>query len=106
VDYKLFLNALGLVIFAAFFWLTARRGATDPVCGMKVDRQTAVRSGSLYFCSEHCRHEFEQRRRAALSAGAAADSGDTSTQSAPQASHATEASRTAGSVDRAHRGHV
>jgi uncharacterized membrane protein YraQ (UPF0718 family) len=34
LDYKLFLNVLGLVIFAALFWLTARRGATDPVCGM------------------------------------------------------------------------
>jgi uncharacterized membrane protein YraQ (UPF0718 family) len=29
VDYKLFLNLLGLVIFAALFWLTARRGAPD-----------------------------------------------------------------------------
>jgi hypothetical protein len=38
VDYKLALNVLGVAIFAALFWLTARRGATDPVCGMKVDR--------------------------------------------------------------------
>lgn len=42
IDYKLALNVLGAVIFAALFWLTARRGATDPVCGMKVDRDTAV----------------------------------------------------------------
>ena len=28
VDYKLFLNVLGFVVFAALFWLTARRGAT------------------------------------------------------------------------------
>ena len=59
VDYKLFLNVLGFVIFGALFWLTARRGATDPVCGMKVDRSTAVtasRDGHTYFfCSEHCR---------------------------------------------------
>ena len=27
------------------FWLTARRGATDPVCGMKVDRAKAVTQG-------------------------------------------------------------
>src|SRR5256885_3509867 len=33
VDYKLFANALGLVVFAALFYLTIRRGATDPVCG-------------------------------------------------------------------------
>src|SRR5579875_440630 len=38
VNYKLGLNVLALAIFAALFWLTARRGATDPVCGMKVDR--------------------------------------------------------------------
>jgi hypothetical protein len=33
---------LGLVIFAALLWLTARRGATNPVCGMKVDRAEAL----------------------------------------------------------------
>ena len=57
------LNVLGLVVFAALFWLTARRGATDPVCGMKVDRAKAVRQDlageSFYFCSEHCLHAFE-----------------------------------------------
>ena len=37
-DYKLFLNLLGLVVFAVLFALTARRGATDPVCGMGADR--------------------------------------------------------------------
>ena len=62
-DYKLWLNLLGLVIFAALFWLTIRRGATDPVCGMKVDRSKAVRlehAGRTYFfCSEHCRSQFE-----------------------------------------------
>jgi hypothetical protein len=42
VDYKLALNVLGVLIFAALFWLTARRGATDPVCGMTVDRDKAV----------------------------------------------------------------
>ena len=35
VNYKLVLNVLGLAIFAALFWLTARRGATDPTCGME-----------------------------------------------------------------------
>jgi YHS domain-containing protein len=62
-DYKLALNILGLAIFAALFWLTARRGATDPVCGMKVDRARAVTTElggqTYYFCSEHCLHAFE-----------------------------------------------
>jgi uncharacterized protein len=63
VNYKLALNILGLVIFGGFFWLTARRGATDPVCGMKVDRAKALSAGiegkRFYFCSEHCLHAFE-----------------------------------------------
>ena len=63
VNYKLLLNVLGLVIFAALFWLTARRGVTDPVCGMKVDKAKAIRmdfgAESFYFCSEHCLHAFE-----------------------------------------------
>ena len=63
VDYKLALNVLGLAIFAGLFWLTARRGATDPVCGMQVDRQKAVSKEfggqTYYFCSEHCLHAFE-----------------------------------------------
>jgi uncharacterized membrane protein YraQ (UPF0718 family)/YHS domain-containing protein len=62
-DYKLFLNLFGLVIFAGLFWLTMRRGVTDPVCGMKVDRAkalTAQHDGRIYhFCSEHCRDRFE-----------------------------------------------
>ena len=63
VDYKLALNVLGLVIFAALFSLTARRGATDPVCGMKVDRDKAATKefagDTYYFCSAHCLHAFE-----------------------------------------------
>jgi len=68
VNYKLFLNVLGLVIFGAFFWLTARRGVTDPVCGMKVDRAKAIRMDfgeeAFYFCSAHCLHAFEVDPRA------------------------------------------
>ena len=41
LDYKLVLNVLALVVFAALFGLTMRRGATDPVCGMTVDREKA-----------------------------------------------------------------
>jgi uncharacterized protein len=63
VDYKLALNLLGLAIFAGLFWLTARRGATDPVCGMTVDRDKAVTKEfggrTYYFCSNHCLHAFE-----------------------------------------------
>jgi uncharacterized protein len=62
-DYKLWLNLLGLLIFAALFYLTARRGVTDPVCGMKVDRSNAVvkevEGEKLYFCSDSCWHAYE-----------------------------------------------
>jgi uncharacterized protein len=63
VNYKLGLNLLGLVVFAGLFWLTGRRGATDPVCGMRVDRASAVTGRvageTYYFCSDHCMHTFE-----------------------------------------------
>ncbi len=66
VDYKLFLNILGLAIFAALMRLTMRRGATDPVCGMKVDRAKAVRErtadGTAFFCSEACRDAYVRPR--------------------------------------------
>ncbi len=63
VDYKLALNLAGLAVFAALFWLTVRRGATDPVCGMKVDRAKALAlehgGRTVHFCSSHCLHAFE-----------------------------------------------
>jgi len=63
LDYKLALNVLGLAIFAALFGLTARRGVTDPVCGMKVDRDKAVTKElageTFYFCTQRCLHSFE-----------------------------------------------
>ena len=62
VNYKLFLNVLGTVVFVALFWITSRRGATDPVCGMTVDRSkaltTVVDGKTLYFCSERCRQSY------------------------------------------------
>jgi hypothetical protein len=62
LDYKAVLNALGLILFVTLFAMTVRRGATDPVCGMTVDKAnalTAERDGrTYYFCSEHCRHAF------------------------------------------------
>jgi uncharacterized membrane protein YraQ (UPF0718 family)/YHS domain-containing protein len=63
VNYKLFLNVIGLVVFAALVALTVRRGATDPVCGMAVDRAKAARreyaGRTFFFCSEHCAHAFD-----------------------------------------------
>jgi uncharacterized membrane protein YraQ (UPF0718 family)/YHS domain-containing protein len=62
VDYKLVLNVLALALFVALFALTMRRGVTDPVCGMKVDRSkalTAERQGRThFFCSDDCRGQF------------------------------------------------
>lgn len=63
LDYKLALNVAGAVIFVALIWLTARRGVTDPVCGMTVDRDKAVTTRhagrTLHFCSEGCLRTFE-----------------------------------------------
>ena len=62
LDYKLFTNVLGLIVFATLFALTMRRGVTDPVCGMRVDRSKALRvaqgSQTHYFCSQHCADTF------------------------------------------------
>ena len=81
VNYKLFLNLLGLAIFAALMSLTARRGATDPACGMKVDRARAVtmQAGgrTLHFCSERCLHAYEVQI-AAWSAGGSGSNGSSS----------------------------
>ncbi len=58
VDYKLFTNIVGAAIFIALFALTMRRGATDPVCGMKVDRDKALRvqheGRTVDVCSQGC----------------------------------------------------
>jgi uncharacterized protein len=63
LDYKLALNMLGLVVFGLLMWLTARRGASDPVCGMKVDRAKAIRrqigGETFYFCSEECSQAYQ-----------------------------------------------
>ena len=62
LNYKLVLNVLGVAIFAGLWWLTARRGVTDPMCGMQVDRAKAatltIDGETLHFCSEHCRGGF------------------------------------------------
>jgi uncharacterized membrane protein YraQ (UPF0718 family)/YHS domain-containing protein len=58
VDYKLWLNLVATLAFAGLWVLTLRRGATDPVCGMTVDREGAVRHAGHFFCSEGCRDTY------------------------------------------------
>jgi uncharacterized protein len=76
LDYKLALNVLGAVVFAALWWLTRRRGVTDPVCGMHVDRDKAVTrvsgSSTVYFCSEGCAQTWERGRPAGGDLGVSA----------------------------------
>jgi uncharacterized protein len=66
VDYKLMLNAVGMIVFVGLISLTLRRGVRDPVCGMTVDRAraiTAVVGGRThYFCSEGCRDTYLAQR--------------------------------------------
>jgi uncharacterized membrane protein YraQ (UPF0718 family)/YHS domain-containing protein len=63
LDYKLVLNVFALIAFAVLLGLTIRRGATDPVCGMKIDRAKALRAEhgdhSYHLCSEYCLQAFE-----------------------------------------------
>src|SRR2546421_99693 len=63
LDYKLVFNVFGLIVFAVLFAMTMRRGATDPVCGMRVDRKKAYVSEhegrTVYLCSEHCKQALE-----------------------------------------------
>ena len=64
LNYKLVLNVAGVAVFVVLLWLTQRRGATDPVCGMRVDRDRAlVRSDgrrTVYFCSAVCAEKWER----------------------------------------------
>ena len=66
VNYKLVLNVIGIAVFAVLLWLTQRRGVTDPVCGMRVDRDKAVTRpdgpGTAYFCSEGCAERWEREQ--------------------------------------------
>jgi uncharacterized membrane protein YraQ (UPF0718 family)/YHS domain-containing protein len=62
LDYKLVANVLAAGVFVALVALTVRRGATDPICGMRVDRAHAIRaragSGVVFFCSAGCAERF------------------------------------------------
>jgi uncharacterized protein len=64
VNYKLVLNVVGVVVFATLLWLTQRRGVTDPVCGMRVDRDKAVTRSdghrTVSFCSRECADRWER----------------------------------------------
>jgi uncharacterized protein len=86
LDYKLVLNAIGAAIFVTLFAMTMRRGATDPVCGMTVDRGKALtleHDGHMHhFCSEHCRERFGEEPERYCGGGA---------QPAPAAGHGAHA---------------
>ena len=68
VNYKLVLNVLGVAAFAALWWLTQRRGVTDPMCGMRVDRAKAITrtngSRTVHFCSDGCAEKWDGERAA------------------------------------------
>ncbi len=70
LDYMFALNVLATLAFAALVGLTRRRGATDPVCGMQVDRTQAivrvVDGQTHWFCSEDCADSFETVPRDAV----------------------------------------
>ena len=64
-NYTSVLDILFALVFVALIGLTLRRGATDPVCGMTVDRHagkpTSVYAGKTwFFCGDHCKHRFDE----------------------------------------------
>jgi uncharacterized membrane protein YraQ (UPF0718 family)/YHS domain-containing protein len=63
-NYTTVLNIVFFAVAAALVWLTVRRGARDPVCGMTVDRfQTPHRSTfagrTYFFCGAGCKARFD-----------------------------------------------
>jgi uncharacterized membrane protein YraQ (UPF0718 family)/YHS domain-containing protein len=62
-NYTSLLDILFAGVFVALIGLTLRRGTTDPVCGMTVDRHggnpASVHEGRTYvFCGDHCKGAF------------------------------------------------
>jgi YHS domain-containing protein len=61
-NYTAVLNIVFTIVFAVLMALTMRRGARDPVCGMTVDRHTALSSehgGTRhFFCGPGCQGKF------------------------------------------------
>jgi uncharacterized protein len=71
-NYTTALNIVAFVAFGLLFALTVRRGAKDPVCGMRVEKHktphTSRHQGrTVYFCSAHCKARFEDDPGAAPS---------------------------------------
>jgi hypothetical protein len=65
LNYTAVLNVVFTLVGALLLWLTVRRGATDPICAMRVDRHATehrleFEDKPVYFCSEGCLHEFER----------------------------------------------
>ncbi len=63
-NYTSVLDLVFVLVFVALIALTLRRGTKDPICGMTVDKQaggpTSVHGGrTFFFCSDHCRHTFD-----------------------------------------------
>jgi uncharacterized membrane protein YraQ (UPF0718 family)/YHS domain-containing protein len=64
LNYTAVLDIVFTLVGAGLLWLTVRRGFTDPVCGMRVDRhQTPHRSRwhgrPVFFCSAGCKGTFD-----------------------------------------------
>jgi uncharacterized membrane protein YraQ (UPF0718 family)/YHS domain-containing protein len=64
-NYTTFLNIVFFIIAGALVALTVRRGARDPVCGMKVDRsktphRSEFKGQTVYFCSAGCKASFDE----------------------------------------------
>jgi YHS domain-containing protein len=70
-NYTTILNIIALAGFAVLYWLYRSRGrfgggadfATDPVCGMQVEKTAAPASAMhggqrYYFCSDSCQQRF------------------------------------------------
>src|SRR4051812_39847100 len=71
-NYTTVLNILFLGVFAGLFWLHrnrerlggGRQHATDPVCGMQVEKSNAPAARThngqqFWFCSDHCAERFD-----------------------------------------------
>jgi uncharacterized membrane protein YraQ (UPF0718 family)/YHS domain-containing protein len=77
-NYTTVLNIVFLGVFAVVVWLAHRPAsdlyATDPTCGMQVDKANApahlVHDGNdLYFCSDHCYERYAVNHGIELPAG-------------------------------------
>ncbi len=63
-NYTTALNIVFFAVAAVLFGLTVRRGAKDPVCGMRVDRHktphhSVLDGRTVYFCGAGCKARFD-----------------------------------------------